>query len=86
MEKQGKEVKFKSVILSLAARKLEGERGGTQSLRCNLQAEMSPGNSQEISSTFPGGPRSAPENSGAFQEGAEQPPEAASNGVVWDFA
>lgn len=30
MEKQGKKVKFKSVILLLAARKLEGERRDTE--------------------------------------------------------
>lgn len=43
-----------------------------QSLRCNLQAEMSPGNSQEISYTFSRGPSSATENSGeTFREGTE---------------
>lgn len=85
MEKQAKEVKFKPVILSLAARKLEGREVGRRASGAILQAEMSPGNSQEISSTFPWGPSSAPENSGAFRQGAEQPPEAAANGVVWDL-
>lgn len=47
---------------------------------------MSPGNSQEISDTFPRWPSSVPENSGGpFREGAELLPEAAANGVVWDF-
>lgn len=53
-----------------------------QSLRCNLQAEMSPGNSQEISYTFPRWPSSATENSrGTFHEGTEPPPEAAARAL-----
>lgn len=50
-------------------------RGGIQSLRCNLQAEMSLGNCQEISYTFPLWPSSSTRNSGGtFHEGIEQPP------------
>lgn len=75
MEKQRKEVKFKSVILSLAARKREGREERDWGLRCNLQAEMSPSNSKEISYMCPYWPSTATENSrGTFHEGTLQPP------------